>query len=158
MPSAPVGSTEARLLVVEDDQSNFQDRLQALKARERRAAEAEQLAHDSGCRILMDNKMVPVFTLASDASCASLEEPVALASKEELERALLRICSVSEAARVIATEMLPTATTTSTSAVPFGSKRKATDAETTYRCSRCKLRFETDENLPKDCIYHPGEY
>jgi hypothetical protein len=39
-----------------------------------------------------------------------------------------------------------------------GSKRKTPDAEIVHRCSRCKMRFETDENLPKDCKYHPGKY
>lgn len=68
--------------------------------------EAEQLARNSGCRILMDGKTVPVFTLEAEASCKPLERPVALASKEELQRVLLRIWSVSEVARAIATETL----------------------------------------------------
>jgi hypothetical protein len=104
----------------------------------------------------MDSKMVSVFTLEAAASCESLEGPVALASKADLERVLLRICSVSDVAKAVATEMLPTATTSAGSTVATGSKRKASDAETIYRCTRCKLRFETDKNLPKDCMYHPG--
>ena len=157
MSSLPARSIEARSVVVEDDEQSFQERLLALEERERRAAEAEQLARDSGCRILMDGKMVPVFTFEAEASYPSLERPVDLASKEELQRVLLRICSVSEVARVIATEMLPN-TESATSTVATGSKRKASDVETVYRCTRCKLRFETDENLPKDCKYHPGEW
>lgn len=50
--------------------------------------------------------MVPVFTLEAEASCASLEGPIALASKEELQRVLLRICSISDVARAVATEMV----------------------------------------------------
>lgn len=156
MSSLSAGSTEARPVVVGDDEQSLQERLLALEERERRAAEAEQLARDSGCRILMDGKMVPVFTFEAEASYPSLERPVDLASKEELQRVLLRICSVSEVARVIATEMLPN-TESATSTVATGSKRKASDVETVYRCTRCKLRFEMDENLPKDCKYHPGE-
>lgn len=160
MSSLPAGSTEARPVIVEDDEQSFQERLLALEERERRAAEAEQFVRDSGCRILMDGKMVPVFTLEAEASCASLERPVDLASNEELQRVLLRICSVSEVARVVATEMLANTTTaeSATSTIATGSKRKASDVEMVYRCSRCKLRFETDENLPKDCVYHPGEW
>ena len=105
----------------------------------------------------MNGKMVPVFTLETEASCPSLEGPVAQASKAELERVLLRICSVSEVARTVAGEMLPTAATYAADVMPCGTKRKALEAETTHRCSRCKLRFETDENLPKDCKYHPGK-
>jgi hypothetical protein len=105
----------------------------------------------------MDGKMCPVFTLTADASCGSLEGPAVLASKVELERVLLRICSVSQVARVVATQMLPAATTSATSTQTGASKRKAPDVETIYRCSRCKLRFGTDTNLPKDCTYHPGE-
>lgn len=151
------GSTEARLVVVEDDEQSFQERLLALEERGKRVAEAEQLARHSGCRILMNGQMVPVFTLGAEASCASLERPVTLASKADLERVLLRICSVSDVARAIATEMLPTAIANATSTAATGSKRKASDAETIYRCTRCKLRFDTDEILPKDCIHHPGK-
>jgi len=133
MSSPPAGSTEARPVFVGDDEQSFQERLRALEERERRAAEAE-------------------------ASCDSLEGPIALASKADLERILLRICSVSDVAKAIATEMLPTNTASASSTVASGSKRKASDAETIYRCSRCKLRFETDKNLPKDCIYHPGKW
>lgn len=139
-------------MVVEDDEQSFQERLLTLEARETRAAEAEQLVRDSGCRILMNGKMVPVFTLEAEASCASLEEPVAQASKADLQRILLRICSISDVARAIATEMLPTTTTSksATSSVATGSKRKASDSGTSYRCNRCQQRFETDRNLPKD--------
>lgn len=157
MSPSPTGSTEARSVVVEDDEQSFQERLQALEERERRVLEAERLAHDSGCRMLMGGKMVPVFTLEAEASCDSLERPVASASKEELQRILLRICSVSKVARAITTEMLSITTESATSTVATGSKRKPSDAETIYRCSRCKLRFETIENLPKDCIHHPGK-
>lgn len=157
MSSLPAGDTEARPVVMEDDEQSFQEKLQALEERETRVAEAEKLARDSSCRISMDGKMAPVFTLEAEASCASLEGPLALASKEELERVLLRICSVSNVARAIATESLATTTESADSAVATGSKRKVNDAETIYRCSRCKLRFETDKNLPKDCIYHPGK-
>ena len=159
MSSLLAVDTEARPVVEEDEEQSFQEQLLALEEREKRVAEAEQLAIDSGCRILMDGKMVPVFTLKAEASCASLEVPAAMASKADLERVLLRICSVSDVAKAIATEMLPTTTTTTASAMSTfatGSKRKATDAETIHRCNRCKLRFETDENLPKDCRYHPG--
>jgi hypothetical protein len=156
MSSPPAGSTEARPVVVEDDEQSFQERLLALEEREKRAAEAEKLAQDSGCRILMDGKMVPVFTLEAEATCDSLERPVAIASKADLERVLLRICSVSDVARTVATEMLTTTTASASSTVAAGSKRKASDAETIYRCTRCKLRFETDKNLSKDCRYHPG--
>lgn len=120
-------------------------------------ADPDKLARESGCRILMEGKMVPRFTLEAEPTCASLEEPVALASKADLERVLLRICSVSDVARTIANEMLPNTTTSATSTVAAGPERKASNAETIYRCNRCHLRFETDENLPKDCIYHPGE-
>lgn len=157
MSPSPTGSTEARPVVVKDNGQSFQERLQALEEREWRVLEAERLAHDSGCRILMDGKMVPVFTLEAEVSCNSLERPVASASREDLQRVLLRICSVSKVARAITTEMLPITTESTTSTIATGSKRKASDAEMIYRCSRCKLRFETDENLPKDCIYHPGE-
>ena len=157
MSSPPAGSTKARPVIVEDDEQSFQERLLALEERETRVAEAEKLARDSGCRILMDGKMVPVFTLEAEASCASLEEPVALVSKEELQRVLLRICSISEIARDVATEMLLTTTTgNATPTVVIDSKRKATHAETVYRCSHCKLRFETDANLPQDCRYQSG--
>lgn len=156
MSPPPAGSTEAAPLVVEDDQETIQQRLQVLERREQLAVEAEQLARDSGNRILMDGKMVTVFTLDAEASYAALEGPVALASKAELERVLLRICSVSEVARTVATKMLPIATTHAAPELCSGTKRKASEAETTHRCSRCKLRFETDENLPKDCRYHPG--
>lgn len=105
---------------------------------------------------MMDGKVVPLSTLEAEATCASLERPVALASKADLERILLRICSVSDVAKAIATEMLPTTTMSANSTVATGSKRKASDVETIYRCTRCKLRFETDKNLPKDCRYHPG--
>lgn len=157
MSSLPAGDTEARPAVVEDDEQSFQERLQALEEREKRVAEAEKLARESSCRVSMGDKMVPVFTLEAELSCASLEDPVALASKEELEHVLLRICSVSKAASAIATESLATTTESAASTVATGSKRKADDAETIYRCSRCKLRFETDKNLPKECIYHPGK-
>ena len=157
MTPPPAGSTEARPVVVEDDEQTYQERILALEKREQRTAEAEQLARDSGCRILMDGKMCPVFTLTANASCETLEGPAALASKVELERVLLRICSISQVARVVASQMLPAATTSSTSTLAAGSKRKAPDVETIYRCSRCKARFDTDVNLPKDCSYHPGE-
>jgi hypothetical protein len=158
MSSLLAGDTEARPVVVEDDEQSFQERLQALEEREWRVAEAERLAHDSGCRVLMDGKMVPVFTLEAEASCESLEAPVASASKEELQRVLLRICSVSEVARALATNLLPITAESAASTVATGSNRKASDAETIYRCTRCKLRFETDEDLPKDCVYHPGKW
>jgi hypothetical protein len=121
-------------------------------------SEAEQLTRDSGNRILMDGKMVPVFTLETEASYAPLEGPVALASKADLERILLCICSVSQVARTVAAEMLSITRTNAAPGMTEGSKRKASDAETVHRCSRCKMRFEMDENLPKDCKYHPGKY
>lgn len=156
MSSPSSASTEARPVVVEDDEQSFQERLSMLEERERRAAEAEKVARDSGCRTMMDGKVVPLSTLEAEATCASFERPVALASKADLERILLRICSVSDVAKAIATEMLLTTTMSASSTVATGSKRKASDAETIYRCTRCKLRFETDKNLPKDCRYHPG--
>jgi hypothetical protein len=133
MSSPPAGSTEARPVVVEADEQSFQERLRALEERERREAKAE-------------------------VSCDSFKEPVALASKADLERILLRICSVSDVAKAIATEMLATTTASASATVATGSKRKASDAETIYRCTRCKLRFDTDEGLLKDCIYHPGKW
>ena len=83
-------------MVVKDDGTSYQERPLAQEKRERRAAEVEQLVRDSGCRILVDNRMVPMFTLEAEASCAATEGLAALASKKEVERALLRICSVSE--------------------------------------------------------------
>jgi hypothetical protein len=106
----------------------------------------------------MDGKMVPVFTPEAEATYDSLIEPVALASRKNLQHVLLRVYSVSDVAMAIATEMLsPISATSATSTVASGSKRKASDAETIYRCNRCHLRVETDNNLPKDCIYHPGK-
>jgi hypothetical protein len=157
MSLPPVGSTEARPVVVGGDEQNFQERLLALEERERRAAEPDKLARESGCRILMDGKMVPVFTLEADATCASLERPVALASKADLERVLLRIRSISDVARAVTTEMLPKTETSATPNVATGSKRKASNIETIYQCNRCHLRFKTDENLPMDCIQHTGK-
>lgn len=106
MSLPPVGGTEARPVVVGGDEQNFQERLLALEERERRAAGAERLARESGCRISLDGKIVPVFTLEAEASCASLEGPIALASKGELQRVLLRIRSISDVARAVATEMV----------------------------------------------------
>jgi hypothetical protein len=144
MSTVPTRSTQGAPLVVEDDQKDLQARILALEQREQRVSEAEQLTRNSnGNRIMMDGKMVPVFILAQNDSYAPLEDSVALASKAELERVLLRVCSVS-----IATNTAPGR------ARSF--KRKASGAETINRCSRCKMRFETDESLPKDCRYHPG--
>ena len=75
MSSLPAGSTERRPVVAEDDEQSFQERVLALEQRERRVAEAEQLARNSGCRILMDGKMVPVFTPEAEATYDALLKP-----------------------------------------------------------------------------------
>jgi hypothetical protein len=157
MSTVPTRSTQGAPIVVEDDQKDLQARILALEQREQRVSEAEQLTRNSnGNRIMMDGKMVPVFILAQNDSYAPLEDSVALASKAELERVLLRVCSVSEVARAVATEMLPVIATNTAPGRARSFKRKASGAETINRCSRCKMRFETDESLPKDCRYHPG--
>lgn len=157
MTTLPTGGTKTAPLVVEDDHEGFPQRPQALEEREQLAAEAEQLARASGNRILMDSEMVPVFTLDAEATYAPLEGLVARASKAELERVLLRVCSMSEVARTVAGEMLSVAAMHAGTEAAAGLKRKASEAEMVSRCSRCKLCFETGESLAKDYRYHPGE-
>lgn len=157
MTTLPAGSTQAAPLVVEDDHEGFPQRPLTLEEREQPAAEAEQLARASGNRILMGGKMVPVFTLDAEATYPPLEGPVAQASKAELERGLLRVCNVNEVARTVAAKMLSAAAMRAGTEPAAGLKRKTSEAEMARRCSRCKLRFETGENLAKDCRYHPGE-
>lgn len=99
-----------------------------------------------------------VVNLDAEAPCGPHEGPLAVASKDELERAIMRICEVSEVARTLATQMLPVAEScTAFETTKTSSKRKASAEHLEiHKCSHCKKRFDTDVGLANDCKYQPG--
>lgn len=100
---------EESSIVAHAEPQGYHERLQALEKREQMVEEKERFVRDSHCRVYMGREKISVFNLNAETPCGPLEGPVAVASKEELERTMMRICEVSEVERTLATHMLPVA-------------------------------------------------